>query len=178
MDDKPFVFPRTVTREALLIDGNDRMLRRLLYDVTALATRIEQMRAEFAKRIGVTKPQYNILLHVAQHQGDQGRTVAQVAEALHVSSPHVTKEVGRLVALGLLQKSQNPGDGRSVLVTITPRSADAINALAPVLRNVNDSLFGSLDRNSFATVSDGIHHTLHDAEATLRKLPFFLETED
>lgn len=178
MDDTSFTFPRTITREELLIDGNDRLLRRLLYDVTALATRIEQMRTEFAKRLGVTKPQYNILLHVAQHQGELGRTVAQVAEALHVSGAHVTKEVGRLVEMDLLSKSANPDDGRSVLVKITPTCAEAIHALAPVLRNVNDSLFGSLDRESFATLSEGIHATLNDAEATLRKLPFFLENSD
>ncbi len=178
MDGKSFKFPRTVTRDALLIDGNDLLLRRLLYDVTALATRIEQMRAEFAKRLDVTKPQYNILLHVAQHQGEHGRTVAQVAEALHVSGAHVTKEVGRLVDKDMLQKAANPEDGRSVLIKITPTCAQAIDELAPILRNVNDSLFGSLDRNSFATVTDGIHDTLKDAEATLRKLPFYLENSD
>ncbi|MEC8796862.1 MAG: hypothetical protein VXX48_11050, partial [Pseudomonadota bacterium] len=56
-----FSFPLTITRPELMVDGNDRQLRRLLYDITALAARIEQMRAEFAKRLEVSKPQYNIL---------------------------------------------------------------------------------------------------------------------
>ncbi len=145
-----FSFPLTITRPELMVDGNDRQLRRLLYDITALAARIEQMRAEFAKRLEVSKPQYNILLHLAQHQGDTGRTVAQVAEALRVTGAHVTKETRLLIDQGLLVKHPNPEDGRSVLLMISPEAGRRITELSKVLRRVNDNLFATLAAEAFA----------------------------
>lgn len=170
-----FSFPLTITRPELMVDGNDRQLRRLLYDITALAARIEQMRAEFAKRLEVSKPQYNILLHLAQHQGDTGRTVAQVAEALRVTGAHVTKETRLLIDQGLLVKHPNPEDGRSVLLMISPEAGRRITELSKVLRRVNDNLFATLSAEAFAQMSQHVHDTLNDAERTLRNLPFYLD---
>lgn len=170
-----YVFPSTVTRQDLLQDGSDRRLRRLLYEVTALAERIEVMRSAFSRRLGVSPPQYNILMHIAQNQGEEGLTASDVATALRVTRAHVTKETGALIDSGLLQKAPNPNDGRSILLRITDQGAEAIAALAPVLQRVNDELFGSLTRERFQQMSDAVTSVLKDAEKTVTKLPAHLD---
>ena len=75
-----------------------------------------------------------------------------LADYLHVAPPHVTTEVGKLVAAGLLAKARNPDDGRGVLVTLTPAGAQALEALAPFLRRINDILFDGISRAEFAAV--------------------------
>ena len=169
-----FAFPKTATRPELIVDGSDAELRRLLYDITALAERIEQMRSTFAQEIGVTKPQYSVLLHIAQHQGEQGITAGEIASALYVSRAHVTKETAVLIDLGLLEKTTNPDDGRSVLLRVTEKAAGAIDRLAPILCATNDSLFASLSRESFAHLSKTLSSILRDAETTMKRLPGFL----
>ncbi len=169
-----FEFPNTVTRKELLIDGRDTRLRRLLYDITALAERIEQMRTLFAREIGVTKPQYSVLFHIAQHQGDHGITAGDVASGLYVSRAHVTKETSILIDLGLLKKIANPSDGRSVLLRITNKGGKAVLRIAPTLCAVNDRLFASLSSESFEHLADTMKAVLCDAEKASQKLPSIL----
>lgn len=173
--DLPRPFPLTASRSALLKNGEDHELRQLLYEVTALSARIEAMRAQFSKRLGISSPQYSILLYVAQNQGQDGLTLTAIAEALHVSGPHVTKESKALVEMGLLQKRPNPADGRSSLLQSTKKSDHAIAELAPILRAVNDSLFQSLSTERFTELVSSVHDTLLDADRTLARLPYFLD---
>lgn len=168
------VFPKTITRKELMVGGSDALLRKLLYEITALANRIETMRATFAKRLNITPPQYNVLLYIAQHQGERGLTTTDVAKALRVSSAHVVKETNHLISFGLLRKDQNPDDGRSVLLSTTGKGMADICDLAPILQSVNDELFGSLTTEQFKQMSALIGAVLEDAEVTLVKLPAYL----
>ncbi len=167
-------FPKTVTRQELLVDGSDAQLRKLLYEITALAGRIEAMRANFATTIGVSKPQYSLLLYIAQHEGENGLTATQVASALKVSSAHVVTEANSLIAAGLVAKDRNPEDGRSVLLTITDNGMERIQSLSPMLQLVNDELFGSLTKSSFSQVTSAVAAILEDAENVLAKLPAYI----
>ncbi len=164
-------FPRTVTRKDLLSGGSDAKFRKLLYEITALADRVESMRALFAKHFGITRPQYNVLLYVAQHQQEDGLTTGRVATALRVSSPHVVHEVNQLVQLGLVEKRQNPDDGRSVLLRTSEKGSSMIDDLAPTLCIVNDELFGSLSKPEFEQLCTFVETILEDAEVVLSKLP-------
>lgn len=170
-------FPATITRQELMVDGSDAKFRKLLYEFTVVAGRIETMRAAFAKRLGVTRPQFNILLYIAQHQGQKGLTTTQVAKALKVTSAHVVQEVKQLVHLNLLIKKQNPEDGRSVLLNATDHGFEKIIHLAPVLKLVNDELFGSLSKSDFELMSKLTDSILEDAELVLSKLPAYMSIE-
>lgn len=169
-------FPKTITRKELMVKGSDAKLRKLLYEITALAGRIETMRAAFAKSFGITRPQYNVLLYIAQHQGEIGLTTKQVADALKVSSAHIVQEVNQLIRLGLISKKQNQEDGRSVLLTATDASIEKIHNLSPVLQLVNDELFGSLSKDEFEQMSLSIEAILEDADKVLCKLPAYMSS--
>ena len=158
-----------------LTDGD---LRRMLYGITALAQRIETIRSQFADRLGITTPQYNILLYIAEHQGETGITVTDVAQALSVSGPHVTAESRSLMTAGLLEKTPNPRDGRSVLLRLSPLAEDQVGRLALVLRRVNDRLFKSLTREEFTAARDFYTLMLDDAQRTVAELPYLLGEGD
>jgi DNA-binding MarR family transcriptional regulator len=67
--------------------------------------------------------------------------VGQVADFLGVSAPAATKNIDKLVRLGLVTRRESPGDRRASLLTITPRGRRLVqrferrkaNLLAPVL---------------------------------------------
>ncbi|WP_282095398.1 MarR family winged helix-turn-helix transcriptional regulator [Epibacterium ulvae] len=164
-------FPKTVTRQELLLEDSDAKFRKLLYEITALADRVETMRATFARHFGITRPQYNILFYIAQHQRDVGLTTRQVATALRVSSPHVVQEVNQLVRANLIEKSPNPDDGRSVLLRVSERGFVMIDDLAPTLRDVNDRLFQSISKSEFDQLCRLVTTILEDAEGVISKLP-------
>ena len=104
--------------------------------------------------IGVSPPQYAILMTVAQLEDTTaGATVVAVAQHAHVSGAFVTAESGKLARMGLLAKRPNPADGRSVLLSLTSKGRAAIEAAVPNIRAVNDAFFGKLGADDFARLS-------------------------
>ena len=117
--------PLTVTREALLIDGSDLEFRRLVQRLLLIEERLRHVRAFLGKRLGVTGPQYTVLITVAYLQAATGITVQALAKNLRVSSAFITAECRRLIESGLLLKRPNPIDSRSTLITVAPGGAPA-----------------------------------------------------
>ena len=142
-------FPLTVSRDALLADGSDARFRQLIHRLLAYASSLEAIRGGLGEMIGLSGIQYTILVCIAHLQGDRGVGVKAIAEHLSCSGAFVTIETGKLADLGLVAKRPNPVDKRRVLITVTERARELLTELAPVQRQVNDTLFASLDRPGF-----------------------------
>jgi DNA-binding MarR family transcriptional regulator len=145
--------PPTVSAPALLSGGSDARFRQMVYDLFTVSVRMEAVRDALAKELGVSGPQYSILMAIARLAGSDGVPVRQVADQLHVTGAFVTVEAGKLVRLKLVEKSPNPNDGRSVLLRLSARGADRLERLAPKVCAVNDRFFGVLDRGDFETLA-------------------------
>ncbi|MBI3434423.1 MAG: winged helix-turn-helix transcriptional regulator [Proteobacteria bacterium] len=79
--------------------------------------------------------------------------IRALATHTRLAATHVTTEVGRLVARGLLTKSVNRHDRRGVLVRLAPRGRAAVRRVTPFLRRVNDRLFDGISRKEFAALA-------------------------
>jgi DNA-binding MarR family transcriptional regulator len=142
--------PVTTARPELTADGTGERFRHLVNDLLTIAVRMDAVRARFAGLMGVTPPQYTILVTVAQLEGALGgATVRGVADHMHVSGAFVTAETGKLAIKGFIAKRPNPSDGRSVLVTLTAKGRKALDAALPNIRAVNDVFFGKLEAEEF-----------------------------
>jgi DNA-binding MarR family transcriptional regulator len=151
ISDRPL--PPTVSEPALLSGGSDARFRQLVYDLFTVSVRMEAVRDALAKELGVSGPQYSILMAIARLAGSDGVPVRLVADQLHVTGAFVTVEAGKLVRRKLVEKSPNPKDGRSVLLRLAPRGAERLERLAPKVCAVNDRFFGVLDRGDFETLA-------------------------
>jgi len=150
--------PTTVTRVELLDkDAGDRRFRELLYDLFAFADSLAQARALFAGYIGLSAPQYLILIAVNQAGSKKEIGVAQVAERLHLSGAFVTIEVNKLVQAGLLEKRPHQTDRRRVQLAATAAARLRLHKLAAVQRPVNDALFAALSREDFERLGETMH---------------------
>lgn len=145
--------PPTVSEPALLSGGTDARFRQMVYDLFTVSVRMEAVRDALACELGVSGPQYSILMAIARLAGSDGVPVRSVADQLHVTGAFVTVEAGKLVRLKLVEKSPNPKDGRSVLLRLSERCAERLERLAPKVRAVNDRFFGVLDRGDFETLA-------------------------
>src|SRR5215470_11489917 len=130
--------PATVSLRQLLHQGSDRQFRSLVQDLLIVARRLETARDYFGGQIGVTGPQYHLLMTVAHLQGATGVSVGSVAHAMNVSSAFVTSETGKLSAMGLVGKRPNPQDGRGALLSLTQVARSKMECLIPAIRAIND----------------------------------------
>ena len=140
--------PLTVTRRALLVRGSDVEFRRLIYRLLLVEERLRHVRAFLGRRIGLTGPQYTLLITVAYLQGATGIAVQSLAKNLRVSSAFITAESRRLVERGLLAKRTNPQDSRSTLLSVTAAGRRRLGELVPELRTVNDAFFARVSAPS------------------------------
>jgi DNA-binding MarR family transcriptional regulator len=151
-----FHLPATVSRAALLEKGSDDRFRRFVYDLLTIASRMTTVREHLGSRIGISAPQYSLLMAVGQFQGERGVGVTEIAGVLHVSSAFVATETGKLAQAGLLVKRANPKDGRAVLLSLTRAGRTLIERNSAEVRAVNDIFFGALTPSTFAAASAAI----------------------
>jgi DNA-binding MarR family transcriptional regulator len=148
-----FRLPTTASWPALLEKGSDDRFRRLVYDLLTIASRMTTVREHLGARMGISAPQYSLLMAVGQFQGACGVGVTAVAKVLHVSSAFVATESGKLAQAGLLAKRASPKDGRAVLLSLTRLGRSLIARNSAEIRAVNDIFFGTLTPSMFAAAS-------------------------
>jgi len=167
----------TVAKPDLLDGESDLRFRDLLYDFFAFGSRLEEARSRFATYIGLTPPQYLILIAIGRGTPEHELGVAQVADRLHLSGAFVTIEVNKLVKSGLVEKRPHPSDKRRVNLSVTPLGSEMLERLAALQRPVNDALFASLDRADFAALSGIMQRLARGAKQAIHLADHIITSE-
>jgi DNA-binding MarR family transcriptional regulator len=148
--------PLTLSRPDLLVDGRDDAFRGMLADMLHFGAALRNAREELAQAMGVTAPQYAILMAIARWDTPGGPSVSDIAASLRVSVPFIVAQNRFLVAASLLDKQPDPHDGRRIRLALTPAARKALVKLAPLQRRINDALFATVTTDEFHT----LRHTM------------------
>ena len=164
---REFVSPATVSLPPMLADGSDVAFRETIYLMVLAFGRLHSCREAFGRALSLTAPQFIVLIGTSYRQGAEGVTIRGLADHTQLAATHVTTEVGRLIARGLLTKQANTRDRRSVLVRLSAKGEAAIRSVNPLLRRVNDQLFKDVSRQEFAVVSRFLARFAQNSEDAL-----------
>ena len=167
---KAFVPPPTITLPSMLKSGGDVAFRETLYLMALTFGRLHTCREAFGRVLDLTASQFIVLIGTAYQQGSDGVSIRALADHTQLAATHVTTEVGRLIGKGLLTKQASMLDRRSVLVRLSPKGEDAIRAVIPLLRRVNDLLFADVSREDFAAVSSFLERFALNSEYALAEI--------
>ncbi|WP_156471411.1 MarR family winged helix-turn-helix transcriptional regulator [Polynucleobacter sinensis] len=169
---KQFKSPLSITRKPLLDSKGktDKQFRQLIYDLSVAGAKLEIARAHLARQLGVTSPQYNILMVVAQYQNSLGITISDVANHLHVTLSHVTTEAKKLEKGGWLSTFVNPNDRRARMLQINPNATEKIVVLGQSQRIINDDLFQNIGKAEFDNICKTLSKLVDDFTKTIKKL--------
>jgi MarR family transcriptional regulator, organic hydroperoxide resistance regulator len=162
-----FQFPLTATSPVLVAGGSDHSFRRFLYDFFTVSARLETMKRYLGKRLGLTGPQYTIMMAVAELQGETGVSVGRVGEYLHVTGTFVTIESGKLMKKGLMDKRSDAQDGRVSLLSLAPKGIKALEGLFPELQQINDVFFELESRTEFERLCKSLEKLVGNAQRAL-----------
>jgi DNA-binding MarR family transcriptional regulator len=81
---------------------------------------------------GLTINEFEILLRL-DHAGDDGAVrLGDLLSAVPLTQPSLSRAVARLARRDLLARTGAPGDGRGVLISLTPAGQEALRAAVPV----------------------------------------------
>lgn len=167
-----FNLPPTVSKWELLDQNrtSDREFRQFLYDLSVLGIHLESARAYLASCLGISSPQYNILMILAQYQRAEGVNGSEVAKRLHVTTAFVTSEIIKLKRAGLVVKRKDPKDGRGVLLRLTPAGEAKVQEIAPQRLWVNDHLFSGISGEDFRHLARTVASLVEDFAQTVDML--------
>lgn len=174
----PPTVPLTISREELLVDGNDRLFRKLVHAFFAFNVRHGTIRDGHAKRIGLAGTQYTMLITIAHLSQDAPVNVKAVAEHLHVSTGFITNTTRKLQTMGLVKKSGDPDDRRRTILTVTRKGLARLEQLAPFQRRVNDAEFGSLSRAEFLQLGATIERLVDTGDRAIEIQKSLESTDD
>ena len=160
-------FPLTATNPILVSGKSDHSLRRLLYDFFTVSARMDTVKRYLGERLGLTAPQYTIMMAVAELQGENGVSVGRVGEYLHVTGPFVTMESGKLLKKGLLERQSDLKDRRVSLLSLAPKGAKALQSLFPELQQINDVFFELGSRAEFERLCKTLEKLVGNAQRAL-----------
>jgi DNA-binding MarR family transcriptional regulator len=167
---RTFLPPATITLPAMLKAGGDVAFREALYLMVLAFSRLSVCREAFGRTLGLTASQFIVLIGTAYRQGSDGVSIRGLADHTQLAATHVTTEVGRLIGKGLLTKQPSTRDRRSVLVRLSRRGEDAIRAINPLQRRINDLLFADVPREDFAALSRFLEQFALNSEYALAEI--------
>lgn len=85
-----------------------------------------------ARSIGITPQAHQLMLAIMGFVGRDYATPSELAERLQLTHHACLGLISRCEGQGLLERSRNPEDGRSVLIRLTPKGQDILYELSEI----------------------------------------------
>jgi MarR family transcriptional regulator, organic hydroperoxide resistance regulator len=154
----------------LLDDGTDAKFREFVADLFAATSAMQSIRRTLGKATGLTGSEIAMLLAIRRLAETGPVSVRAIAEHLHVTAPHATTEIGKLVEAGLARKSVDARDSRAVDVQLTAEGREKLQHLTPRVRAVNDVLFAGMTGKEMAQAHRFLRRLVTQSTEALREL--------
>lgn len=129
---------------------NHDLARRFGWEITAIAVHLQEIRNLWAKALGVSGPQWMILMALSELDQGHGVPVKIVAKMLHVDSSFVTTQSKMLEKKGFLRRKTSQVDARVVQMSLTDKTCKHIAGLAFQQEELNDFVFSELNHREFS----------------------------
>ncbi|PVZ94271.1 MarR family transcriptional regulator [Amnibacterium flavum] len=125
---------------------------------TSLEARLAFVVGRFNRRLlGATGGLSHGLLSALSTVAKRGPIrMAELAVIELVSAPSITRVVAELESRGLVERSDDPDDGRAFLIQVTPAGEDALVRARDARAEVVSSMLDGLDADQIAAIDSAI----------------------
>jgi MarR family transcriptional regulator, organic hydroperoxide resistance regulator len=103
-------------------DLSQDAFRKFLWEITSINVHLDQIRDFWAQNLGVTGPQWMILMAVSDLDRGHGVPVKDVSAALRVDPSFVTTQSKMLEKMSLLRRASSNEDARVVLMSLSDKA--------------------------------------------------------
>ncbi|WP_423922650.1 MarR family winged helix-turn-helix transcriptional regulator [Frigoribacterium sp. 2-23] len=131
--------------------------------VNRLARIVQRRSDDLLRHHGLTRADFDVL--AALVRSDRPLTPTQLADHTLLSAPAITKRTKGLVGAGLVERRDNPDDGRGYLLAPSDTGRATIADVLPLQLGLEAALVNGLDPGLRAHVVGGLRALLIDAEA-------------
>jgi MarR family transcriptional regulator, organic hydroperoxide resistance regulator len=120
---------------------NHDIARQFAWEIAAINVHLQEIRYFWAKALGVSGPQWMILMALADLDQGEGVAVKVVSKMLHVDPSFVTTQSKMLEKKGFMRRKTSGEDARVVQMSLTDKTYKHIAALASQQEELNNFIF-------------------------------------
>ena len=142
------------------------IIRRFTWVIASISVHLEELRYFWGKALGISGPQWMILMALAEIDLDDGVPVNVVSKKLHVDSSFVTTQSKLLEKKGFVRRKNSTEDGRIVQMSLTNKTTKLLASLASQQETLNEFIFAEFDDGELAELTDklaGLRNRLEKA---------------
>ena len=122
--------------------------------VATINVHLEELRYFWAKALGISGPQWLILMALADMDQDNGVPVNAVSKKLHVDASFITTQSKLLEKKGFLRRRTSTEDARIVRMSLTDKTYKQLASLAAQQEALNDFIFEGFDEKELGDLND------------------------
>jgi DNA-binding MarR family transcriptional regulator len=126
------------------------LARRFASTTANLAVFLEEIRHFRAKSMGISGPQFAILMTIMNLDEGDGVSVRHVAKAIHVDSSFITTQSKLMEKKALIRRKLDAADARVVKLSLSDKAYKAIAGLAAEEQSLNDFIFAEFSNEALA----------------------------
>ena len=110
---------------------NQDVIRRFAWEIASISVHLEEIRHFWAKALGISGPQWLMVVALADLDKGEGVPVNAVSKMLHVDPSFVTTQSKLLEKKGFLHRRTSTEDGRVVRMSVTDKTRRLLDELSP-----------------------------------------------
>ena len=137
------------------------IIRRFTWEISSINSHLEELRQFWARTLGISGPQWMILMAISDLDKEDGVPVNMVSKLLHVDPSFVTTQSKLLEKKGLLRRKPSPTDARVVRMSLTDKTQKHVTSLSEQYRTVREFVFEEFDEDELLEFTEKL--------ATLKK---------
>lgn len=126
----------------------DRAVRDFIWNIVEIHSQLEEIHKSWAQMLGITEPQWLILMAIDELDEGRGVSGIAVANKLRIHPAFVTNQTKRLEKMEFLARAPSPDDARFVQMALTQKARAEIANLSIKRQALNATMFDGLDEAS------------------------------
>lgn len=121
--------------------SSQEMTWQLTLEIASINVHLEQLRQFWARALGITSPQWMLLMAIADTDDKHGVPLNAVSKRLHIDPSFVTTQSKLLEKKGFLRRKVSSSDARVLLVSLTDKTAKHLARLAEQQQLLSEFIF-------------------------------------
>ena len=129
-------------------------IRRFSWEIASISAHLEELRQFWARTLGITGPQWMIIMALADHDRGEGVAVNVVSKMLHVDPSFVTTQSKLLEKKGFVRRKTATEDARIVKMSLTDKTSKHMASLAAQQESLNEYIFSAFNDRGLADLTE------------------------
>ncbi len=130
------------------------IIRQFTWEIASISVHLEEIRYFWAKSLGVSGPQWMIIVALGDLDQGEGVPVNAVSKMLHVDPSFVTTQSKLLEKKGFIRRKASTEDARVVKMSLTDKTYKHLAGLASKQAELNAFIFADFNPSELSHFTD------------------------